>query len=282
MDVLVTGGGGLLGRELARVLTGRGREVYAPGRADLDVTDPDAVGAAVRGLRPVAVVHCAAMTDVDACEREPDRAWTVNAQAPGIVAEAAASVGAEVIAISTDYVFDGTKGAAYTEDDEPNPIQVYGRAKLAGEDRVRAATDAHVVVRSAWIYGADGKNFISRLPALLVAGTPVRAVADQTGSPTFAPDLAVAVADLVGSGVRGTRHVVNAGACTIADVCRRMLAVLGAEVEVTEVTRAQLGLPAARPENSSLAGAAPGTAGFTPLRAWQEAVEVFVREAVAA
>lgn len=273
--ILVTGAGGLLGREVARVFAAHGREVRALPRAELDVSDREAVIAAVGAARPDLIVHCAALTNVDECEEQADRAFAVNAVGAGNVAQAAAGVDAEVVAVSTDYVFDGTKGSPYTESDGPNPIQTYGATKLAGEELVRSACPRHHIVRSAWIYGHGGRNFLSKLPELARSGGPIRAVTDQRGSPTYAPDLAEAILLLAGTGAFGTYHVVNEGACTFAEFCGHALGSLGATVEIDQVRRADLGRPAPRPADTSLEGKAWARAGFAALRPWRNAAEAF-------
>jgi dTDP-4-dehydrorhamnose reductase len=271
--VLVTGATGLLGRTITHLLGGK---VHALALEQLDVSDRAAVLEAVRAVRPTFVVHCAALTDVDECERYGDRNWAVNAEGAGYVADAAEDVGAEIVALSTDYVFDGEKGL-YSESDEPNPIQEYGRAKLAGEDRVREANPRHYIVRSAWIYGPGGKNFMSKVPELVRAGAPIKAISDQRGSPTFAIDLAEAILTLEGSGAYGTYHVVNAGTCSSAEFTRHTISVLGAQVPLEEVSRFDVPRLAPRPGDTSLVGEAWAKAGFAGLRPWQEACEAFIR-----
>lgn len=277
--IVVTGAGGLLGREVTRVLDGRGEEVIALGHGDLDVSDEAAVRDAIVSIRPSSIVHCAAVTNVDVCEEDPDRAFAVNARGSGFVASAADRVGAEVVAISTDYVFDGTKGSAYVESDATSPVQTYGRAKLEGEERVRSACRRHYIVRSAWIYGRDGKNFLSKIPDMASGGAPITAVTDQRSSPTYAPDLADALASLAGSGAYGIYHVVNAGSCSFVEFCRYALGVLGSDAPVQEVTRADLGRPAPRPADTSLVSETWTRAGFGALRAWTQAAEDFCARA---
>jgi dTDP-4-dehydrorhamnose reductase len=274
---LVTGATGLLGRTVARLVDG---EVHAFARDQLDVSDQAAVLEAVRAVHPTFVVHCAALTDVDECERDGARSWLVNAEGAGYVAAAAADVGAEIVAVSTDYVFDGEKGL-YTESDETNPIQEYGRAKLAGEDRVREANPRHYIVRSAWIYGPGGKNFLSKVPELVRSGGPIKAISDQRGSPTFATDLAEAIIALDGNGAYGTYHVVNSGSCSSAEFTRHALEVLGADVPMEEVSRFDVPRLAPRPGDTSLIGEAWAKAGFAGLRPWEEAAEAFLHSTAA-
>ena len=270
--VVVTGGGGLLGGAVAKLY---GDRAVAFDHASLDIADADAVHAAIEQAQPDLIVHCAAMTNVDACEDDPDAAFRINAEGSHNVASAASHVGAVVVAVSTDYVFDGSQGP-YDEGSETDPIQVYGESKLAGEHAVREATDRHFIVRSAWIYGHGGKNFLSKLPSL-VDQERITAVVDQIGSPTYAPDLAHAIALLGESDAFGTYHVVNTGFCTFSEFLAYGLRFLEAPTQIDEVNVASLGRPAARPLDTRLVGAAWERAGFAPLRDWHEAAESFLR-----
>ena len=278
--VFVTGAGGLLGGQVAWTFAQRGANVIAATHKHLDITDLDKVRTSVIQADPGVVINGAGMTDVDACESDPDRAFAINALGAENLAVAAREAGAAIVHVSSDYVFDGTKGM-YIEDDQTNPIQVYGRSKLEGEERVRAATPWHFIVRSAWIYGDGGKNFISKhLPRLLDSGEPINAVDDQCGSPTYAPDLADAITKLVETLDYGTYHVVNEGTCSFADVAEAALEIVGATNEVKRVPVASFGRPAPRPHDTSLVAARWRDAGFEPLRHWREAVESFLRDGI--
>ena len=270
--VLLTGAAGLLGRTYAHLVS-ETHEVHALAHGQLDVSEQAAVVEMMNAIRPSLVVHCAALTDVDACEHDAERAWAVNAEGSGYVAAAAADVGAEIIAMSTDYVFDGEKGS-YVETDLTNPIQEYGRAKLAGEVRVREANPRHYIVRSAWIYGPGGKNFLSRLPELAHGG-PVKAIADQRSSPTYAVDLAEAIEHLSGSGRHGTYHVANDGSCSYAEFAAYTFAAIGTGT-LEAVSHVDVPRPAPRPADTSLKGEAWSAAGFPTLRPWQEAAQSFL------
>jgi dTDP-4-dehydrorhamnose reductase len=287
-SVLVTGANGLLGGQVAWTFAKRGVDVIASTHAQLDVTDAEKVRETLIKVDPGVVVHCAAMTNVDACETDPEKAFAVNAQGAENVALAARESGAAMVQVSTDYVFDGEKGN-YREDDPTNPIQVYGRSKLEGEERVRAATPWHFVVRSAWIYGPGGKNFLSKLPDLaktqattqdgakrLPQEGTITAVVDQRGSPTYAPDLAEGIAALVETLDYGTYHIVNQGNCTFAEFCEAAVEIMGAALRVEHVTLADLGRPAPRPRDTSLLTPRWLDAGFEPLRPWREAAEAFL------
>jgi dTDP-4-dehydrorhamnose reductase len=269
--VVVTGAGGLLGGVVARSFA----DAAAFDHATLDITDADAVHAAIERAQPELIVHCAAMTNVDACEEHPDEAFRINGEGSHNVASAASHVGAKIVAVSTDYVFDGSQGP-YGEDAETDPIQVYGESKLTGEHAVREATERHFIVRSAWIYGPGGKNFLSKIPQL-VEQEEISAVIDQIGSPTFAPDLAEAIESLARTERYGTYHVVNSGFCSFSEFIAYGLRFLQASTRIKEVEVASLGRPAPRPLDTRLVGEAWARAGFSPLRTWQEAAESFLR-----
>jgi dTDP-4-dehydrorhamnose reductase len=274
-SVFVTGAGGLLGSQVAWTFAQRGVDVIASTHAQLDITDAEKVRETIIKVDPGVVVNCAAMTNVDACETEPDRAFAINAAGAENVAAAAREAGAATVHVSTDYVFDGEKGN-YVEDDPTAPIQVYGRSKLEGEERVRAATPWHFVVRSAWIYGAGGKNLLSKLPEYVASGTKFTPVTDQYGSPTYAPDLAEGIAALVETLDYGTYHIVNQGRCSFAEFCDAALEILGADVQLGYVTLAELGRPAPRPRDTSMLTPRWLDAGFEPLRPWRAAAEAFL------
>lgn len=198
--VVVTGAGGQLGRQLLRAFANAGDEVLPLARPafDLEHPDPDAV----TSLHPDIVVNAAAWTDVDGCARDPQRAMRLNGEAPGVVAAAAASVGALVIQVSTNEVFDGTADRPYAEGDEPNPVNPYGASKLAGERAVRGAGARHVIVRTAWLFGPGGTNFVTKILAAArrarAASEPLRVVDDEWGNPTWTPDLAAAIVEVAG------------------------------------------------------------------------------------
>ncbi len=281
MKVLVTGARGMLGRELCEALEGR-QEVIGVDLEDFDVTVEAAVREAVAAITPEAVVHCAAWTDVDACERDPARAFQHNAQGTWNVAAAAAEVGAVVAYISTDYVFDGKKREPYSEFDAPNPLNVYGASKLAGEGAVRDLVPRHYIVRSAWLFGAGGKNFVSTILKAAASRDEIRVVGDQFGSPTYAPDLAQAIANLVLSQrlLPGTYHLVNSGVCSRAELAAEALSAAGKRVRVEPITSAEWPSPARRPAYSALRSRWLELQNLPGLRDWREAVRSYLEEAV--
>jgi dTDP-4-dehydrorhamnose reductase len=248
----------------------------AAGHAELDVADRDAVLAAVTSIRPGLVVHAAAWTAVDACEAEPDRAWQVNALACRHLAEAAAATGAHLVAVSTDYVFDGTSPRPYTEWDQPNPLSVYGRSKLAGEREVLAVLPGAAVVRTSWMYGPHGTNMVKTVLRLAAGNGPLRFVDDQRGCPTFTGDLAGMILRL-GVGRRpGIFHVTNQGPTTWYQFARDVLTAAGldpARVEPITTSEVLPARPAARPANSVLDNAALRLSGIPLLPDHHEPLE---------
>lgn len=283
MRVLVTGAGGQLGSELARVCTEAGDDVVALGRDRLDVGDRDSVLGTVLSVRPDVVVNCGAWTAVDACESDPERAYRDNALAGRWVAEACRRAGAHLVHVSTDYVFSGDKEGPYVEWDEPGPRSVYGRSKLAGEREVLAGLPGAAVVRTSWVCGAGGSNMV-RTVLRLLAEDPDRELAfvdDQRGCPTFTADLAPALRRLAASRVPGTFHVTNTGPTTWFGFVQAIVAAAGRNPEqVRPIATAELDppRPAPRPANSVLDGAAWRLAGFEPLPHWSGALERLVKE----
>jgi dTDP-4-dehydrorhamnose reductase len=271
MRILVTGADGQLGVELVRALAAHG-ELIPSTLADLDITHPRSADK-VAALRPEWVVHAAAATDVDGCEREPEHAMAVNAEGTRRVAEGCRRAGAGLVYLSTDYVFDGGKGSPYAEWDHPAPLNVYGRSKLEGEQATRNVAPHWTIVRTAWLYGIHGRNFVKTILAQIAAKEPLRVVKDQVGSPTYAGDLAEAIALLLSRGRRGVYHVTNGGSCSWYEFAQEILRLAGHDSStVTPITSAELDRPARRPAYSVLENAAWNAAGFPPLRPWREAL----------
>ena len=271
MRILITGAGGQLGHDLQAVF--REEEVYARDHGALDISDQAAVRALVGEIHPDWIVNGAAFNDVDGAESAENAAFAVNARGPANLATAAAMVGAGLVHISTDYVFDGKKGSAYTEDDRPNPLSVYGRSKYEGERSVLESAASACVLRTAWLYGAHGKNFVKAILVRAKEGRPLDVVADQVGSPTSTQDLAEAINKLIRTPARGLFHVANAGACSRFEFAR---AIVRGAVEVRPITTAQARRPAPRPANSSLMSLRWKATGLPPLRPWQAALDDFL------
>jgi dTDP-4-dehydrorhamnose reductase len=263
----------MLGTDLVAHLAPR-HEVTAVD-LDVDVTDPVAVRDCVRAARPEAILHLAAWTDVDGAEEHEPEAAAVNATGAAHVADAAAEAGAALVYPSTDYVFDGRAGRPYTEDDPPAPLGAYGRTKLAGEREVLARHPAGArVARTAWLYGAAGRNFVDTMRRLGAQRGQVAVVDDQEGSPTWTRDLAPALEALIGA-PPGVYHTAGGGSVTWAGFAEAIFEEAGIDCRVRRITTAELGRPAPRPARSDLAVTRPGA---PRLRPWREALREYLAE----
>ena len=272
--MVVTGAKGQVGRLLVAEAARRGYDVTALTHADLDITDPVAVDRNIAAGD--VVVNCAAFTNVDAAESAPEQAHAINAIGPGNLARACARVGARLVHISTDYVFDGNLRRPYEISDPTGPLSVYGRSKLDGERAVHAALPAAQVVRTSWVFtgGADGTDFVSAMRAAAATDRTVDMVADQTGSPTYAVDLVDSLLQIAGGAISAPLlHVANAGWGSRFDQARAVFSALGVDPErVRPVDTAAVPRPARRPVFSALGMAESVRAGLTPLRPWREAL----------
>jgi dTDP-4-dehydrorhamnose reductase len=252
MKLLVTGAAGMLGRDVMLAAGNAGHDVVGFGRAELDVTDPAALAKKLELERPDVVINCAAWTDVDGAEDAEEAAFAVNGTGAGNVAAAAAAVGASVVYISSDYVFDGAKGAPYVESDQPAPLSAYGRTKLAGEEATVAANKRHFVVRSAWLFGIGGPNFVETMLRLAGSGNEVLVVRDQVGSPTYTWHLAYGIVRLIEGIEFGIHHMAAAGQCSWYEFAREIFEQAKVECKVLSITTEEFGRPAPRPPFSAL------------------------------
>ncbi len=273
MRILVTGAGGQLGRELIDVLASH--ELHGRDHRALDISDRQAVFETVEQVRPSWIINAAAYNDVDGAERATELAFAVNAAGPAYLAAAAARVGAEMVHISTDYVFDGRKGAPYTELDRADPLSVYGRSKYEGELQVLSAHPSACVLRTAWLYGEYGKNFVKAILKAADRGGPLNVVTDQVGSPTWTRHLAQAIDELIQTPARGLFHVANRGACSRFEFAG---AIVQGRVEVLPISAADAARPAPRPANSALVSVRWQAAGLRPLPDWESALQDFLSE----
>ncbi|MGH9036053.1 MAG: dTDP-4-dehydrorhamnose reductase [Acidimicrobiia bacterium] len=271
MRVLVTGAGGQVGSELAAHLGHH--DTVAVDRTRLDVTDRAGVEQALGSFGPDAVVNCAAWTDVDGCESDPERAFTANALAVRHLAVACARIGAHLVQVSTDYVFPGDGDEPYREWDRPDPRSVYGRSKLGGELELAAHARSWALARTSWVFGRRGANFVDTILVRARRGDPLQVVTDQRGCPTYAPDLAGVLARLATGRHQGIFHVTNQGACTWHELAAATVELggLGAAT-VGETTSAAFARPAPRPANSVLGDSALTAAGLPRLRSWRQAL----------
>jgi len=277
--LLVTGSHGQLGRAVLDEASARGIAVEGRDIDTLDISDPDAVDRWISTSRPDAVINCAAYTAVDECESHEDEATAVNATAVGHLARACNEVGAKLIQVSTDYVFDGSTDRPYLEDDPVAPIGAYGRTKLLGE-RAAAEASRHLIVRTAWLYGHGGRHFVDAIRAQVERGAnPLRVVADQHGSPTFCTDLADAVLDLAALDAVGVVHAVNRGATTWHGFAEEIVRLLGADVEVRRVTTDAFPRPAPRPAYSVLDTTRLERLLGRTMPSWQDALARYLEAA---
>jgi dTDP-4-dehydrorhamnose reductase len=250
--VLVTGAAGMLGQAVMPALAAAGHEARGGDLPELDVTRLEALAAAAGEFRPDWIVHLAALTRVDECESRRDEAFRVNGLGARNAALAAAGCGAALLALSTDYVFDGTATAPYGEETTAAPASIYGASKWAGEQAVRAVTERHAIVRTAWLFGPGGTNFVDTILAKARAGQALRVVDDQRGSPTFTRDLAQGLLRLLDTGRFGTYHCTNSGDCTWYDLAAHALACAGLDVPLERADTALFPRPARRPAYSVL------------------------------
>ncbi len=282
MNVLVTGAGGMLAHAVVPALTAAGHAVTACTRAELDVTDLGALRRRVAEARPDWVCHLAGYTNVDGCESEPERAFRVNGLGARNAAVAAAEAGAAVLAVSSDYVFAGDDPTPRRKHDHVDPQSVYGRSKLAGEEGVYRANARHTIVRTAWLYGQGGRNFVDTIRERALAGGPLRVVDDQRGAPTWTVDLAGALVGLMERRAFGTFHAVNEGECTWHEFAEEICRQSGARVAVARVSSAELARPARRPAYSVLHTDWLAHVLGGRLPHWRDALTRYLAQSVAA
>ena len=289
--VLIAGSAGQVARALVAAAPAAGLHVTALGRPDLDLTDPVSVDAALDKVRPDIVINAAAYTAVDQAETDEDGAFALNAKAPGNLAAAAARLGAPILHLSTDYVFDGSKPAPYVEADPVSPLGVYGRSKLAGEEAVAAANPRHLIFRTAWVYSPVGKNFAKTMLRVAEARGALSVVHDQVGNPTSAADIAAALWKIAGritaepSALRaGTYHMTASGEASWAEFAEEIMRVSanlgGPSASVARITSAEYPTPTRRPANSRLDCTKLSRAFGVILPHWQPSTRACVEELV--
>lgn len=251
MKILLTGPSGQVGAELLETLPRLG-EVVAASHARLDLANPDSIHRAIRAARPEVIVNAAAYTAVDQAESERDAAFAVNATAPGILGEEAKGLGALLVHYSTDYVFDGAKATPYAEEDEPDPINVYGASKLAGERAIVGSGCRYLILRTSWVYGPRGSNFYLTMLRLARERPELRVVDDQVGAPTSSLELARATATLIQKGAQGLYHMTAAGETSWCGFARAILKRAAIATPVAAIRTEDYPTPARRPRNSRL------------------------------
>ena len=276
--VVVLGAGGMLATAVVDALEERGQHYIALSERDLDITVEGRVAGLLKGFRPRAVINAAAFTDVDGAESNREQAYAVNALGAGNVARVARGIGATMIHISTDYVFDGTKDGAYTPDDATNPINLYGAGKLEGERLVQSAAKDHLIVRTSWLFGPAGKNFVTTMLRLGSARDALKVIDDQRGCPTYTRHFAEGILTLFEKGARGIFHLTNDGSCSWFEFAREIFSQRGMDVRVEAIPTEQYPTPAARPRNSVLDSSKANDILGGPLPLWQTALGQFLGE----
>lgn len=277
MRALVTGAAGMLGRDLVPCLEREGHAVTAVDVDRMDITDRDAVFSVFRAENPEVVIHAAAYTDVERAERDSETAFRVNAEGAGNVAAACAASGARMIMIGTDFVFDGSGSGPYMESDRPAPLNVYGSSKLRGEELAREVLPGLTVVRTAWLYGGGGENFLTRILRAARGRDSLGVVSDEVGSPTWTADLSGLIARLVVREAAGPLyHAAGAGSCSRFELARELFELLGInEVRLRPVASSSFSSLVRRPSNSALGSECLERDGLSPLRPWRQALADF-------
>jgi dTDP-4-dehydrorhamnose reductase len=270
--VLILGAQGMLGHDLVEVFS-KEYEVTGLDIEDLDITRQGATRKTIKDLLPNVVINAAGYTDVDGCEKKINKAFAVNGQGSKNVAKSCRDIGAKLIFISTDYIFDGEKGSPYREDDPPNPLSIYGESKLMGERYVEEVLDDYLIVRTQWLYGKHGRNFVETILALAEERDHIEVVHDQQGSPTYTADLSWGIAALVAKDSRGAFHVSNSGSCSWYDFALEIVRLANSsQVEIVPISSTVLNRPAKRPLYSILNCQRLKQAAGIEMRSWQTAL----------
>ncbi len=282
MSVLITGGNGQLGSDMKRVFEAEGISAFNVDLPELDITDKGSIYKAVALRKPEYLINCAAFTDVDRCESHQDAAFEVNGKGPGYLAEVCSENSIPFVHISTDYVFDGSAGRAYTEADTPNPVSVYGRSKLEGEERVKGAAGKWFVFRVAWLYGVYGNNFVRTIYNAglkkVQEGGELRVVDDQYGTPTHALNVAQQILRVIKKGEYGLYHCTNEGATTWYGFTKKIMDHLSIPVDVKPCSTEEFPRPAPRPFYSVLENSVLKQNSLSIMKDWEDAFEDFTAD----
>lgn len=278
MKVLVTGVKGQLGYDVMKRLNVLGIQAKGVDREDFDLTDSEAVMDAVCGYRPDAIIHCAAYTAVDRAETEPEKCAAVNGMGTLNIVRAALAVDAKLVYISTDYVFSGEGDDPFETNAPYNPKNVYGLTKVQGEEAVRSLMTRYFIVRTAWVFGYNGHNFVKTMLRLGTERPEVKVVCDQFGSPTYTPDLARLLCDMVQTNRYGIYHATNEGFCSWAEFAEEIMVQGGRKCTVRPIPTSEYPTPAKRPANSRLSKRSLDQAGFARLPHWEDALARYIEE----
>lgn len=275
MKILITGSNGMLGHDLIEALKDNHELVLTTSRT-LDITDKEQVFDFISQNKPDIVINSAAYTDVDGCEQNQDLAYSVNGEGVKNLAFACREADSALLHISTDYIFNGENTRPWVEDDEIGPISVYGKSKLKGEQAILEILDKFFIVRTAWLYGVNGRNFPKTMLELAENHSQITVVYDEVGTPTYTPDLAKAISQLIETEHYGIYHITNSGSCSWCEFARYIFEVAGKDVEVIPVTAAEFARPAPRPHYSVLENRNWIEKGFEPLRSYKEAIKEYI------
>lgn len=275
MKILITGSNGMLGHDLENVLKDK-HELILTTSKTLDITDKDKTMEIIKENNPDIVINSAAYTDVDGCETNQDLAYAVNGQGVKNLALACRQIDCPLVHVSTDYVFDGTARDPIPEDGEIGPISVYGKSKLMGEQAIEEILDKYFIVRTAWLYGINGKNFPKTMLELAENHPEITVVYDEVGTPTYTPDLAYGISQLIETDFYGIYHLTNSGSCSWCEFARYIFEIAGRDVNVVPVTASEFSRPAPRPSYSVLMNKKWIENGFEPLRDYKEAISEYI------
>jgi dTDP-4-dehydrorhamnose reductase len=277
MRILVTGVNGQLGHDVVGALSSRD-EVIGVGRKEMDLEDTSSIEKVLSRVGPDCIIHCGAYTKVDQAEIERKLCTRINVEATATIARMASTMGSKLVYISTDYVFDGTKAGEYETNDSPNPINFYGLTKLIGERVVAETSSKHFIIRTSWVFGINGNNFVKVILRKGREQGELRVVRDQVGSPTYSKDLARLISKMVITKKYGLFHATNEGACSWYEFAKEVLSMSGVEVRVEPISSEQYGAKAMRPLNSRLSMSSLDEAGFHRLPEWRDALCRYLQE----
>lgn len=278
MKILVTGAGGQLGYDVCRELATRGITHTGVERQDFDITNLKDVDSYIKEYQPDGVIHCAAYTRVDQAERESEKCWSVNADGVKNIASACRKNGAKLIYLSTDYVFDGKGIDSHETNTIPSPLNIYGKSKLAGEESVQKELEHFFIVRTSWMFGIHGQNFVKSILRKAKMQDELRVVGDQFGSPTYTRDLARLLCDMIATEKYGIYHAVNEGICSWAEFAKEILLYAGIQTRVVEISAKEYPSLAKRPGNSRMSTESLTKGGFAKLPSWQDALKRYLGE----
>ncbi len=277
MKVLVTGVKGQLGYDVVKDLEKRGHQPIGVDRDEMDLVDNEAIRMFIMEVKPEAIIHCAAYTGVDKAEEEVKICYQINAEAVKVIAECAKELNVKLIYISTDYVFDGTKEGEYVETDLPNPMNVYGASKLQGEQYIQTILEKYYIVRTSWVFGVNGNNFIKTMRRLGSERDELNIINDQVGSPTYTADLAPLLVDMMETDKYGIYHATNEETCSWYEFTNEIFKQSGIEVKTNPITTDQYPTAAKRPMNSRMSKVKLKANGFNLLPTWQEALAEYLK-----